>query len=109
MLRVLADEIQQFEGTARRGADQNLRYEGSFTVRRRPTGNNFAMNAAVRADLFCELTCPACGHVAVETMPTNACVYFYDCKGCSTVLRPKAGDCCVFCSYGSTCCPPRPV
>ena len=49
---------------------------------------------------------PECGHVAVETMPTDACVYFYDCKGCATVLRPKSGDCCVFCSYGSVKCPP---
>ncbi|HEV8330350.1 MAG TPA: GDCCVxC domain-containing (seleno)protein [Steroidobacteraceae bacterium] len=23
-----------------------------------------------------------------------------------TVLRPKRGDCCVFCSYGSVKCPP---
>jgi hypothetical protein len=25
---------------------------------------------------------------------------------CSTLLKPKAGDCCVFCSYGSVACPP---
>jgi hypothetical protein len=54
----------------------------------------------------CQLTCPKCGHVSVETMPTDACIYFYDCAGCGTVLRPKAGDCCVFCSYGSVPCPP---
>ena len=53
-----------------------------------------------------QLTCPKCGHVAVETMPTDACIYFYDCLGCGAVLRPKAGDCCVFCSYGSVRCPP---
>lgn len=52
------------------------------------------------------LTCPECGHVAVETMPLDACVYFYDCAGCGTVLRPKKGDCCVFCSFGSVPCPP---
>ena len=52
-------------------------------------------------ELISEIKCPACGHVAVETMPTDACVYFYDCKGCATVLRPKSGDCCVFCSDGS--------
>jgi hypothetical protein len=23
------------------------------------------------------------------------------------VLRPKPGDCCVFCSYGSVKCPPQ--
>ena len=53
------------------------------------------------------LTCPACGHQSVETMPRNACVYFYECTGCKTVIRPKRGDCCVFCSYGDRCCPPK--
>ena len=52
------------------------------------------------------LTCPECGHVATETMPTDACQYFYDCKGCDALLRPVAGDCCVFCSYGDVPCPP---
>jgi hypothetical protein len=52
------------------------------------------------------LTCPACGHVKEETMPTDACQWFYECEHCKAVLRPKAGDCCVFCSYGSHKCPP---
>ena len=29
-----------------------------------------------------------------------------ECERCKTLLRPKAGDCCVFCSYGSVKCPP---
>ncbi len=53
-----------------------------------------------------QLTCPVCGHMSVETMPTDACIYFYDCRACGTRLRPKTGDCCVFCSYGSIPCPP---
>ncbi|MFZ0007635.1 MAG: GDCCVxC domain-containing (seleno)protein [Steroidobacteraceae bacterium] len=53
-----------------------------------------------------ELTCPHCGHQSTETMPIDACICFYDCAGCGVVLRPKAGDCCVFCSYGSVPCPP---
>ena len=52
------------------------------------------------------ITCPACGHVSEEIMPTDACQWFYDCKGCGVVLKPLDGDCCVFCSYGSTKCPP---
>jgi hypothetical protein len=52
------------------------------------------------------LTCPVCDHVAEETMPVDACQYFYDCKGCETRLKPKPGDCCVFCSYGTVPCPP---
>lgn len=39
-------------------------------------------------------------------MPTDACQWFYDCENCKTVLGPKAGDCCVFCSYGTNKCPP---
>jgi hypothetical protein len=54
----------------------------------------------------CELTCPACGGRTVETMPDNACIYFYDCPGCGVTLKRNAGDCCVFCSFGSTPCPP---
>ncbi|BDW95248.1 hypothetical protein MACH10_09330 [Thalassospira tepidiphila] len=61
---------------------------------------------ANNVELVSVLTCPECGHVETETMPTDACQYFYDCKGCGAILRPKAGDCCVFCSYGSVPCPP---
>jgi hypothetical protein len=57
-------------------------------------------------ELRSTLTCPHCGLAAVETMPTDSCQFFYDCKGCGRVLRPKPGDCCVFCSYGSVPCPP---
>jgi hypothetical protein len=52
------------------------------------------------------LTCPACGYAKRETMPTQACWYFYECGKCRGLLRPKPGDCCVFCSYGSVKCPP---
>lgn len=56
--------------------------------------------------LTSRLTCPHCGFEAKETMPTNACQYFYDCRGCGRVLKPLKGDCCVFCSYGDMPCPP---
>ena len=52
------------------------------------------------------LTCPECGFTKQETMPTDACQFFYQCDNCQATLRPKAGDCCVFCSYGSVKCPP---
>ncbi|MPZ31328.1 MAG: hypothetical protein GEV13_10085 [Rhodospirillales bacterium] len=52
------------------------------------------------------LTCPECGARKTETMPTDACLYFYECTSCRTVLRPRPGDCCVFCSYGTMPCPP---
>jgi len=65
--------------------------------------------SADAARLRSTLTCPECGARTTETMPTNACQYFYDCPACGAVLKPKAGDCCVFCSYGSTPCPPIQV
>ncbi|MPZ41264.1 MAG: hypothetical protein GEU95_25110 [Rhizobiales bacterium] len=52
------------------------------------------------------ITCPQCATARAETMPTNACRFFYRCTSCGTMLRPKPGDCCVFCSYGSVPCPP---
>ena len=51
------------------------------------------------------LTCPQCGHAEVVTMPTDACIWVHECKGCNTLMRPRVGDCCVFCSYGSVPCP----
>ncbi len=52
------------------------------------------------------ITCPECGHKKEETMPTNACQYFYECENCKKVLKPTGGDCCVYCSYGTVACPP---
>lgn len=53
------------------------------------------------------LTCPECGARHEETMPTDYCQYFYDCRNCGALLRPKHGDCCVHCSYGTARCPPK--
>ena len=52
------------------------------------------------------ITCPSCGFAKQETMPTDACQWFYECVGCKSLLKPKRGDCCVFCSYGTVKCPP---
>ena len=60
-----------------------------------------------RPRLSSVLTCPKCGHRRRETMPKDACQFFYECRSCGELLRPLPGDCCVFCSYGSVGCPPR--
>ena len=52
------------------------------------------------------LTCPQCGARSTERMPTDACQWFHECAACGARLRPLPGDCCVFCSYGDTPCPP---
>ena len=53
---------------------------------------------AAQLELRSEITCPHCGHRKVEEMPTDACQFFYECEDSRTLLRPKLGDCCVFCS-----------
>lgn len=52
------------------------------------------------------ITCPKCGHKKENTMPTEACQFFYECENCKAMLKPLEGDCCVFCSYGDVKCPP---
>jgi hypothetical protein len=52
------------------------------------------------------LTCPECGHCKTERMPVDACQFFYACAGCGARLKPKPGDCCVYCSYADVPCPP---
>ncbi|WP_430232119.1 GDCCVxC domain-containing (seleno)protein [Nitrosomonas communis] len=48
-----------------------------------------------------DLTCPYCGFIKREAMSINSCQYFYKC---GALLRPKPGNCCVFCSYGTVKC-----
>jgi hypothetical protein len=52
------------------------------------------------------LTCPACAFRQSELMPMDACLFFHECRNCGRMMRPKPGDCCVFCSFGSVKCPP---
>jgi hypothetical protein len=51
------------------------------------------------------ITCPHCGFSKEEVMPTDTCQFFYECINCKQILKPKYGDCCVYCSYGSVKCP----
>ena len=53
------------------------------------------------------LTCPKCSREQSVVMPTNACQHFYKCINCGEMLKPKEGDCCVFCSYADNRCPPK--
>lgn len=57
-------------------------------------------------ELVSSLTCPHCGYAESLTMPVDACQFFHACSVCHVLLRPLPGDCCVFCSYGTTVCPP---
>ena len=61
----------------------------------------------INATLESEITCPQCGHKKTETLPTEVCLISYTCENCKTVLHPKSGDCCVFCTYGNHKCPSK--
>ncbi|HAY46003.1 MAG TPA: hypothetical protein DCY55_06915 [Gammaproteobacteria bacterium] len=52
------------------------------------------------------IKCPICGYQKKETMPTDACQWYYECESCKNLLKPLRGDYCVFCSYGTLKCPP---
>ncbi|HCI43991.1 MAG TPA: hypothetical protein DE315_00445 [Candidatus Omnitrophica bacterium] len=53
------------------------------------------------------IKCPHCGFEIEETIPTDSCRFFYQCSRCGVRLKPKEGDCCVFCSYGTVKCPSK--
>lgn len=46
------------------------------------------------------ITFPNYRHKNEETLPTDACRYFYECQYCKTLVRPKDEDCPVYFSYG---------
>lgn len=57
--------------------------------------------------ILAKITCPHCGFVEDAEMLVYACQFSHQCVNCRTVIRPKAGDCCVFCSYADVRCPSK--
>lgn len=53
------------------------------------------------------LNCPKCNTKQQVEMPMNACQHFFKCISCGELLKPKDRDCCVFCSYSDSLCPPK--
>jgi len=81
-------------------------YSGLFGLIAATLWNYLSARRGKKPLLQSTITCPHCGQQSEETMPTNACLFFFDCPACHSRLKPKAGDCCVFCTYGSVKCPP---
>jgi hypothetical protein len=50
--------------------------------------------------------CIVCGHKETQRMPCYAAKTYYQCPSCNHILRPLENKCCIYCSYGSTLCPP---
>lgn len=68
---------------------------------------SFVYELSVACRLKSIIKCPYCGFEKEETMPADSCQFFYQCAHCGARLKPKEGDCCVFCSYGTIKCPPK--
>ena len=100
-LLAFANGLEQFSGVFMAIGVGFLSYGGYQFYKRR---NSIMQSNEVQ--LQSTITCPKCGHTKEETMPTNACQFFYECENCKKVLKPKQGDCCVYCSYGTVTCPP---
>lgn len=98
----LSDQLESYSGVLM-ALSAVLLIVGAYQWKKR---SNSLKNEDMEVILESKITCPECGHEKLETMPTNACQFFYDCEGCGKVLKPKEGDCCVYCSYGSVKCPP---
>ena len=47
-----------------------------------------ATGIAMEVTLQSAITCPECGICAKQEMPTDACIFFYECKACRKLLRP---------------------
>ncbi len=58
-------------------------------------------------ELKSTIKCPYCGFEKEEQMATDSCQFFYKCTNCGKIIRPKSGDDCVFCSYGTEKCPSK--
>lgn len=57
--------------------------------------------------LQANIKCPNCGAETKEIMPKKKRVYFYACPKCYNILKPKPGECCIFCSYADVKCPAK--
>lgn len=56
-------------------------------------------------ELTTKLTCPECGASHEAVMPEHERLEVYTCPSCKAELKPRKGECCVFCSYGTVPCP----
>ncbi|WP_305848976.1 GDCCVxC domain-containing (seleno)protein [Polynucleobacter sp. MG-6-Vaara-E2] len=50
------------------------------------------------------VTCPHCEASETLLLQSGSTHHFYRCRSCSAILKPKSGDCCILCSFGSSDC-----
>ena len=52
-----------------------------------------------------KVVCPLCACPSRLEMRGDSCLFLWEWPVCRQLVRPKPGDCCVVCSYGSFRCP----
>ncbi|WP_370624266.1 GDCCVxC domain-containing (seleno)protein [Polynucleobacter sp. UB-Piko-W3] len=50
------------------------------------------------------ITCPHCQAAETLVVPIGSSMHLYRCRACFNILKPKSGDCCIFCSFGDFDC-----
>jgi len=75
----------------------------------KPNLSSFEIAVSKKIKTKTKLTCPNCGFTEIVEMPTDARQISYKCMNCKTLLIPKKGDCCIFCSYAEDPCPPKQI
>ncbi|WP_071608672.1 GDCCVxC domain-containing (seleno)protein [Polynucleobacter wuianus] len=50
------------------------------------------------------ITCPHCQASELLATHTGLTHHFFRCSSCSAILKPKSGDCCILCSFGTQDC-----
>ena len=87
----LSEGLEKYSGLLMAAGFVLVGIGGYEYYRKRQSNNSDTMTVLLKSTI----TCPECGHKKEETMPTNACQFFYDWEKCKAVLKPKKGDCCV--------------
>ena len=79
-----ANGLEQFSGVFMAIAAISLLYGAYLYYQKR----NISIQSN-QVQLLSTISCPECGHKQEESMPTNACQFFYECLNCKIVLKPK--------------------
>lgn len=53
---------------------------------------------------YSTITCPHCQGAEILELPRGASQHLFQCRVCNAILKPKSGDCCIFCSFGDLDC-----
>nr|WP_305798625.1 GDCCVxC domain-containing (seleno)protein [Polynucleobacter sp. MWH-Braz-FAM2G] len=53
---------------------------------------------------YSNITCPHCLATESHPMPLGSSMHLYRCGSCNNILKPKSGDCCIYCSFGDMDC-----